>query len=1140
MTSASSRRGLLGPAIILILLCCLVAAGAGVAYYFLWTPAAEARPVVLIRAPEDGEQVLVGRPVLVHAVARDETRISRAEIWINGELHGAQESALPDGTSPFPLVVYWEPASAGTHTLTARAFSTGGARAEASITVEAVTEAEGDADGDDIADAFDACPDEPGWASAAGCPDGDGDGIADADDACPDTAGLPEGGGCPVPSEGDRDGDGTPDDEDVCPDEPGMDSLDGCPMPTDSDGDEIPDDEDACPGDPGGPETDGCPDGDGDGFPDGEDGCPEEPGPPGSDGCPTPADGDRDGDGFPDGEDECPDEAGVESTWGCPDRDGDGVRDSADECPDEPGPPENRGCPVPGSGGDGDGDRDGDGTPDELDPCPDEWGPPEHDGCPDTDGDGIPDWWDICDDEPGPPETIGCPESGAGDRDGDGVPDDVDLCPDEAGEPEDGGCPPGGEGGDGDGDGIPDTEEGDSGFLPGPGEFYAPGPGEMPVAVEFQALRFEVDDEYDLATCYPTLAGGPRERYEFDPLGERQWDIAAELGSRTLLTTLSEPIEVRAECGAYWIYLGPEGGEGTYFDLGSVDMSHPSSDWDGHVITVRSSGGSDGRWFEADYRLCINSCEDASFPPPYPLLLSHGRDDLLIWQWDGNMRALSWYDVYMDGTRIARMEPGDTNVATMVVNDRAPSCGSRHEFHVVAVGWDGRRSLPSNSVFWEADPCPRVVRVTFDHINTFSLGDDEWWAHGNSVGPIWGNFWASGSTDERLEFNAVDYGEWAWERVRGFRLRHTHYYAIQDIFDQIWTWIAGSMSTPYRAPDRNYVTVELGPGDSLSFGGLIVDADTGNPSDTLFDGRRELSPDEVYPRTIRIWDRNIELTVLIDVIVGPEVGPRPDLTITNVEMYEGQLRIHVFNNASDMEAPTDLVVNLNRVNSGVLVASLDWSDVQIPSGGRRILVESEPPEEFGGLYYTIDPYAAIDEENEGNNVYETPVTMRVEFLRVHAPHCSESSCSIFDCDSEWKFGLYAGYGPSESDIAWVARNVRFPRSGELIACGHDVCMYKDSPDEDWVMEGDERYTFEFDMPAADRLFVEATATELDVWTSDDPFATDLYSYTARDNWGARPEEYWEGMHATRSCNDAFCFECREGNVSARWRITRVR
>jgi outer membrane protein OmpA-like peptidoglycan-associated protein len=163
----------------------------------------------------------------------------------------------------------------------------------------------------------------------------------------------------------DRDHDGIADAADACPDEPGPAAADprknGCPLRSDRDGDGILDDEDACPEVPGVrdvvPKINGCPpDRDNDGIPDLDDACPGEIGPPDPDpkknGCPLPAD--RDKDGVPDAVDACPDVAGVPSPDpkrnGCPgDRDGDGITDDKDACPEEKGPadadPSKNGCP---------------------------------------------------------------------------------------------------------------------------------------------------------------------------------------------------------------------------------------------------------------------------------------------------------------------------------------------------------------------------------------------------------------------------------------------------------------------------------------------------------------------------------------------------------------------------------------------------------------------------------------------------------------------------------------------------------------------------------------------------------------------------------------------------------------------------
>jgi len=351
------RRAALVVVALLVSVCGLAAVG-GLAYFFFSVPSAEARPVVLIGSPGQGDEVQVGEAVLVQATARDHTGVVRVELWVDGQLYESQGSTLPEGTSHFPLVTRWEPSSPGTHTLAVRAFNANDARAHVSLSVEAVEVP--DRDGDGVADGDDSCPDEAGMGTAAGCPDADGDGVADADDACADEVGTAEGGGCPLAAEGDRDGDSVPDESDACPDEPGLQAADGCP------------------------------DADGDGVADGDDACPSEAGVQEQDGCAVASD--LDGDGVNDEDDDCPAESGLPELGGCPDTDGDGVRDPDDLRPDEPGDPEDHGAPGTGAP-----DSDGDGLADDVDRCDEEAGSVEHEGCPppgagaDLNGDGRPD-----------------------------------------------------------------------------------------------------------------------------------------------------------------------------------------------------------------------------------------------------------------------------------------------------------------------------------------------------------------------------------------------------------------------------------------------------------------------------------------------------------------------------------------------------------------------------------------------------------------------------------------------------------------------------------------------------------------------------------------------------------------------------
>jgi len=1129
--AAPKRRRWLWILPVLAILLILLVLGVGTVF-FMRGPAERTRPVVWFEDPASGASVIAGEEFNIYAVAQDDDRISRFELWLDGALVEVHNSPLPDGTSPFPLVTRMAFDDAAEHTLVARAFDTSGERAYATVIVTSTMEADGDGDG--VPDAEDACPAEGDLAGPDGCPDRDGDGFSDSTDSCPEEAGVEAGAGCPVPTEGDRDGDGLADEADRCPDEPGAPGLDGCPGGPDGgpaggedgdrDGDGILDEEDSCPAEPGAPSADGCPDADGDGITDSEDACPEEPGPPAepgaedTHGCPVPSDGDADGDGVPDAEDACPAEPGTSDAGGCPDRDGDGVPDAEDACPDDAGL-HGADCPADG-GGDGGGDG---------------GAPGGADAAADSDGDGVPDRDDLCPDEPGSAENAGCPGFGSGDRDGDGIEDDVDLCPDEAGEAEHGGCPPPGEGEDRDGDGIPDEGEPDeSGALPFPdaGDWARIDP------VEFEALTFSVDQMYSEIYCYASLAGAPMDRYgPFDPLGENYWDIAEHLGgenSRHIYMDHAELLEVRAECYGDVISVGEDGITSRTDNLGMIYALHPSENWDGHVIEARSAAGDDGLQFEATYRICTPSCDEADLRAPTLRLLHGMGDHRLLIGWDGDRSELSGFRVYRNGTRLFEV-PAD--LYSQSVAGYEPMCGTdgRLEFYITAYQGE-RESAPSNLAYWSSQECPRVVTVTFQGLSFFDMGGDESWAEG-TVGPIYGGFHSTGTSSENLHFNLTDPGNWWGEHDHGYRVRNGYYYDIQGLFDWADTQNASCIGSPcalYQAPASSTVTIDLAPYTDLTFGGYVKDLD-GNEDDTLFDGERTLSYDEIRPGLFTVFDRHAELTVLIDVIVGPEVGSSPDLVITDVtqEPTSGQTRVHIFNNASGL-VDRDLTVRFERLD-GTLIFDQTWEDLSIPTGGSRILMSSEVTLAPSDLRVILDPANAIPEENDDNNTYETPVTMRVEFIRAWAGHCNETSCSIFDCDSEHVFQVWAGYGLERSAVEWVGYNVRFPRDGNLRACGSPCTS---DPDEDWYMEGNDRYTFEFEMPADEQLFVMVTGYEKDNATNNDSLGYVLRSYGMDTNWGDNPDTYSGDYGEECICDDPWCSECPVG-LTAWWRITRV-
>jgi hypothetical protein len=597
---------------------------------------------------------------------------------------------------------------------------------------------------------------------------------------------------------------------------------------------------------------------------------------------------DRDGDAVPDEDDACPDEAGSETADGCPDRDRDGIADAEDACPDEAGLPEGEGCPVPSGG-----DLDGDGVLDEADVSPDEPGSPLADGSPDADEDGIPDVQDVRPDEPGLPEYFGGPAPG--DPDGDGILDAADECPEEPGLPEHSGCP------DGDGDGVRDIDD-RCPYQPGLPELEGcppPGPGEdelppvgpdflnivevfipppLPPAMtllEFEALEFEVFDDYDRVYCYAALAGEGMERYgPFNPLGERRWDIAEYLGgenSRHVAVPMGEPLEVQVECFAYVTTWLPEGTAEAIYDLGSFERAHELDCTGDEMdeIVVQSDPGRDGHYFRVKYRICVGACEPAALPAPYihtvyrPIGEAAHR---IAWTWDGDDAAISGFNLYVNGNLWTSVG----HFRSFTLYNLEPVCGERLELSMTAYSGDALapdlESPRSNTIVLEGPACPRSVRVTFLEIQTHALpadppgmDDDSCWS--TQVGPI-DVIW---SVSDAWSYLYPTYGRGLCRfgkecnRIGGYCLHPNTTSSITDIIEvcrgnreherDLWT----------ECPNNEFTQVALGHDDDLLVTAEIEDNDTDGNRECLMMGGfvmgfDELVPGTVYERTISDLD----------------------------------------------------------------------------------------------------------------------------------------------------------------------------------------------------------------------------------------------------------------------------------------------
>jgi len=924
----------------------------------------------------------------------------------------------------------------------------------------------------------------------------------------------------------DLDGDGVADEADLCPDEAGAESADGCP---DRDSDGIPDATDACPDEAGLPEADGCPspsesDVDGDGILDGGDACPEEAGPSATGGCP-----DRDGDGVPNAEDACPAQAGLPEHDGCTvsgDSDGDGVTDSADACPEEWGLPELDGCP----------DRDGDAVPDGDDACPDQWGLPGFDGCPDTDLDGTADQDDVRPDDPEIGDDFGGIGGDAPDSDRDSIPDEFDECPEEEGLVEHDGCPPP-DVDDTDGDGTDDTDE-PSGSGPLDWDLEPFWPPDEPIEagpmVEFQALEFEIFEDYGRVYCYAALGHGAEERFPeddheyFSPGDERHFNIDEHLGRRFVALGEDEPLRVYADCYALVGILGQQ----TLVDLGSFESFHDQVDWDGHMIEVFSDPGREGDYFRVQYRICDGSCEEALFSAPLlaPVGLGYGDEGpfTLRWRWDGDEDRITGFKIYVNGSFWRSVGP-DSN--SLDISELAPACSERLEFQVTvysgSTGVPDHESPPSNREAWEGRGCQRTVRVTFQSLETSGMS--------RRAGPISGTFSANDETllpDWRSDpptFDSTD----DTERY----LDPGYTYDLAGLFAAIETEAASCVAyscTDNYAPQVTHVEVELGPHDSLTYGGRIFGGDG-----MIFDGWDTILPGQIIPGPHSVVDRGIELTVLIDVLVGPEAGDSPDLVISDITLDPGtnQLRVEVFNRAAFLENET-VTFRAERLD-GEFLDTVTWPNVSIAPGESQLLrtalvFDSLP---IYDLRLILDPENTIEETEEGelNNIYETPVLMRVEFTELAAYPCETTGV-----DSEQWFLLFAGYGPSLREVQWVGGARRYPYSGTAWL---DLYLDAGGEDPDWWAhwhpseEEPARFVVEFEMPPDENLYIMATGYEDDFW--DDDFLGRIDAEYGPDvNYGHSDEIHRE-QSPNQGCDEAAPISWDYFGMELWWRITRV-
>ena len=133
--SAPLGRGYLFGAGALAFLCALVALAA---FLFWPTRSSYTLPSVVITEPELGSQVIVNEPVFVVARVDDSGGVTKAELWVNGQLVATQVNSA--GGSPHFLVSQvWRPTGSGAYAVLVRGVNTAGYMGQsAALVVETV------------------------------------------------------------------------------------------------------------------------------------------------------------------------------------------------------------------------------------------------------------------------------------------------------------------------------------------------------------------------------------------------------------------------------------------------------------------------------------------------------------------------------------------------------------------------------------------------------------------------------------------------------------------------------------------------------------------------------------------------------------------------------------------------------------------------------------------------------------------------------------------------------------------------------------------------------------------------------------------------------------------------------------------
>jgi hypothetical protein len=107
-----------------------------VGWWFFWTKpviAGPPGPTIFVREPAPDTYARFNSPLFFYAIAHDERRVSRGELWVDGQVVLVKNSDLPEGLNPFTFAASWVPLTTGKRDFFVRATSTDGRPGQSSV-----------------------------------------------------------------------------------------------------------------------------------------------------------------------------------------------------------------------------------------------------------------------------------------------------------------------------------------------------------------------------------------------------------------------------------------------------------------------------------------------------------------------------------------------------------------------------------------------------------------------------------------------------------------------------------------------------------------------------------------------------------------------------------------------------------------------------------------------------------------------------------------------------------------------------------------------------------------------------------------------------------------------------------------------